>query len=372
VTYNNKKDFLCLKVIIKRIEAIIYIDIISALFFVRCDKEVGVEDMLKWIFSILIGMLLMISIMFGQLLINGENKIEEKGATVNPDYHLQVIIQNTNEYFWTYFQEGAKAAEEEFGVYVEFVTVSQRDTNLLKEAVEKGVNAGVDGIALQAADLELTQDIIEEAKEQGVALLTYENDNFIIPNTPMVGSNSYSIGSIAGDMAVEVSGGVADVVVIINNAGDQGDVQYKNLIVQGILQSFSKYSTINITDIYTLNSDMFEAEKIASSIISDTKKVDLIICLDEKSTPGVAQVLVDNNKVGDIKLIGYGVMPQTLDYIERGVIFGTVCPNAYEIGYYTVKQLTQSLKGEQISDYTSTKLYTIDAHNVNEYNQDME
>ena len=314
----------------------------------------------------------MISVMFGQLMMNVDNKKEEKKPATKPEYHLQVIIQNTNEYFWTSFQEGAKVAEEECGVYVEFVTVSQRDTNLLKEVVEMGVNSGVDGIALQAADLEQTQDIIEKAMKQGVKLLTYENDSFIIPNTPMVGSNSYSIGSIAGEMAVEASDGIADVVVIINNAGDQGEVKYKNLIVQGILESFSKYSTININNIYTLNSDMFEAEKIASSIISDTKKVDLIICLDERSTPGVAQVFVDNNKVGDIRLIGYGVMPQTLDYIERGVIYGTVCPNAYEIGYNTVKQLTKSLNGEQISDYISTELYTIDTNNVNQYNLEKE
>lgn len=320
--------------------------------------------MLKGIFGTLIGMLLLISVMFAQLMVNLDNKTTEKEPIEKPDYHIQIIIQNTDEYFWTLFQEGAKAAEKEFGAYVEFVTVSQRDTKSLQETVEMGVNAGVDAIALQAADSEETLSIIEAATKQGVVLLTYENYDFIIPNTPMVGSNSYSIGNIAGDMAVKASNGTGNVAVILNDSGEQSDEQYKNLIVQGILESFSRYSTIDIENIYTINSNMFEAEKIASSIISDSKKVDMIICLDERSTPGVAQVLVDNNMVGDIRLIGYGVTPLTLDYIDRGVIYGTVCPNAYDIGYNTVKQMTSSLNGEQISDYISTNLYTIDKNNL--------
>jgi ribose transport system substrate-binding protein len=325
--------------------------------------------MLKGIFGLLIGLLLMILVMFGRLVINVNDKKEEKEPAKKPEYHLQVIVQNTDEYFWTLFKDGAKAAAEEFGVYVEFVAVTRRDINLIKEAVEKGVNAGVDGIALQPPDSEQTQVLIDEATSKGVAMLTFENDVFSIPNTPMVGSSSYSLGTIAGDMAVAATEGKGEVVVIINGAGDQGDALYRNLIIQGIVESFSRYSTINITDIKTLNKEMFEAEKIASSIITEVDSVDLIICLDERSTPGVAQVLVDNNMVGDVKLVGYGIMPQTLDYIDRGVIYGTVCPNAYEIGYNTVKQLTGRLNEEQISDYTNTELYTIDKNNLDQYNQ---
>ncbi|WMJ88666.1 sugar ABC transporter substrate-binding protein [Anaerocolumna sp. MB42-C2] len=324
--------------------------------------------MIRWIFGMLFGMLLLILVMFGQLLYNTNEDKGNQESVEKPEYHLQIIVQNTDEYFWSFFKEGAKAAEREYGVYVEFVPVSRKDAGVIKEAVEKGINAGVDGIAFQPADTKQTQDILAEAKKQGIGLLTYENDSFNIPNTPMVGSSSYNIGTMAGNMAVNATNGKSNVVVVMNEAGEQGDVLYRNLLIQGIMESFSKYGTINIRDIFTLNKDMFEAERVTSSIISDVKNVDLIICLDERSTPAVAQVLVDNNMVGDVKIIGYGFMPQTLDYIKRGVIYGTVCPNSYEIGYYTVKQLTQSLKGEQISDYTPTEVYSIDAKNVNQYN----
>lgn len=328
--------------------------------------------MLKGIYGILIGMLIILSVMFGKLIISSEHKAEEEVSVVDPKYHLQLIVQNTNGSFWTSFEKGAKAAQEEFGGYIELVPLKQRTVEDLKEAVEMGVNAGVDAIALQALDSEQTQTMIDEAKEQGVAVLTYENVNYTLSETPMVGTNSYNLGSYAGNMALEAAEGQANVAVIINNAGNQGDEEYKNLLIQGILDSFSTYSTMNISNIYTIDADMFEAEKVASEIIENAEVPNLIICMDEKCTPGIAQILVDNNMVGDVKLVGYGNQSQTLDYIEHGVIYGTVCPDAYEIGYYTVKQLVQILNGEQVSDSYSTKLYTIDKTNIKKYREKTE
>lgn len=327
--------------------------------------------MLKWIFSVLICMLLALSVLFGKLVIDSDMNTEEKVSMEQPSHHLQLIVQDTEEYFWKLFQEGASDAGKDFNVYVEFVAVAQRNPQELRKAVDIGVYAKVDGFGLQAADSDQTLEMINKAKEQGIAVVTYENDNFIIPNTPIVGTNSYSLGYLAGEMAVKASKSKANVAVIINNPGNQGDPQYNNNIVQGINDYFSSYGSINIVSIYPINADLFEAEKVANSIIDDSNEVDLIICLDERSTPGIAQILVDNNKVGDIKLIGYGIMPLTADYIKRGVIYGTICPNAYEIGYTTVQQLTQSLYGQQISDNTSTELYIINAENVDDYSKDL-
>lgn len=187
--------------------------------------------MLKWIFGTLTGMLIMISILLTQLMFNINNSPKDKEPVGPPEYHLQVIIQNADEYFWTSFKEGAKVAEEELGVYVEIVPISQRNIENLEEAVEIGRIAGVDGIALQVSDSEQTLNIIEEARKQGIDIITYENDNFIILDIPMVGSNSYNIGVSAGNMAVNATNGRGDAVVVINKGEDKNDISYKNHIV---------------------------------------------------------------------------------------------------------------------------------------------
>lgn len=316
-------------------------------------------------------MLLILLVMFGGLLIREDKNSETVSKAKDAKYHLQILVQNTDEYFWQYFKDGARNASDEMNVYTEFVPIDQKDGEVVKDAVEKGIYGGVSGIALKPADALGTREIAKEAKAKGIPLLIYENDSYNISDVPIVGSNSYTIGTMAGTMGATAIGNGKKAVIIMNEAGEEGDISYRNLSIQGIAEAFSLKGNIEIEEIYTLKQNMFEAEKVTYSIISKHKDVNLIICLDEKSTPGVAQVLVDNNLVGDIKLVGYGSMPLTLDYVERGVIYGTVCPNAYEIGYYTVKQLAQELKGVQISDYKSTQLYTIDASNVADYDDGM-
>ncbi len=325
--------------------------------------------MLKGIYGVLIGMLVVLIVMFGSLFVKSGKQAEQEVKIENPKYHLQVIVQNKNGNFWTSFQEGAKVAEQETGVYVEFVALEQIDPDSLKKAVEMGVNAGVDGIALQAADLEQTQLIIENAKAQGVDIITYENGFYMVSDTPMVGTNYTTLGSYAGNMAVEASGGEADVAVVINSAGSEGVEELQNLIIQGIIDAFGSYGKMEDPDIYTIDTDMFEAEEVTSEILAKEDIPDLIIILDEKCTPGIAQILVDNNMVGDIKLVGYGITPRTLDYIEHGVIYGTICPVSYEIGYETVTSLVQMLSDEQISNSIPTDLYYIDKNNVSEYKE---
>jgi ribose transport system substrate-binding protein len=117
---------------------------------------------------------------------------------------------------------------------------------------------------------------------------------------------------------------------------------------------------------------MFEAEKVFSEIMESGSIPDLIICMDEKCTPGIAQLLVDYNMVGDVKLVGYGFTALTLEYIEHGVIYGTICPDAYEIGYQTVTSLIELLEGNQISDAISTGLNAIDKSNVEQYKNETE
>lgn len=306
--------------------------------------------------------------MLGNLFITINQTNVEQLPGNSPEYHIQIITQNTDEHFWTLFQEGALNASKDLNLYVEFVPIAPRNVDVLVETVQKAIYSKIDGIALQPADYIGTQEVTKKALDAGIPVINYENDKYLIPELAVVGSNSYDIGYTAGKMVSPATNGDANIAVILDEGSKQGDSEYKNMKVQGIIDAIAAYGRVNISEIYTLDAGMFEAERLTNTILTEKKDINVIICTDEKSTPAVAQVLVDSNKVGDVKVIGYGTMSQTLNYIRKGVIYGTVSPNAYEIGYQTVEQLYESIKGEAVSDSIYTELFTIDNSNVDQYN----
>ena len=325
---------------------------------------------MRGIFGILSAMLITILVMLSNLFITMNQSDPEQEPDNPQSYHIQIITQNTDEHFWTLFQEGARKASKDFNLYAEFVPITPGNPTVLAETIEKAVYSKVDGIALQPADYEKTKAVINMALDSGIPVVNYENDKYLIKEIAAIGSNSYDIGYTAGSMVRPAVKGEANIAVILAAGSNQGDSQYKNMKVQGILDAISSYGKVNISEIYTLDPGMFEGERLANTILTEHKDINVILCTDEKSTPAVAQVLVDSNKVGDVKVIGYGTMPQTLNYIRKGVIYGTVCPDAYKIGYQTVEQLYNSIKKEAVSDSIYTETFTIDNTNVDQYNME--
>jgi ribose transport system substrate-binding protein len=322
---------------------------------------------MKGIFASLAVALVITVALFYNLYGTVNHAATENQTAKQPKYHIQVITQNTDEHFWTMFKKGAAAAGANLNTYVEFVDVAQKDVDTSVQTVEKAIYSKVDGIALQAQDITKTSAILKIAKTNKIATLTFENESGYIPDVPTVGSNLYDIGLKEGELGVEVCKGKGNVVLIVNGTGNQGS-QYKNLKLQGIMDVFSKHTGISVQAVYTLSAGMFETEKLMSKILAQNPKIDLIVCTDERNTPSVAQVIVDANRVGDISIVGYGAMPQTLKYIGgRGVIYGTVCPDAYNIGYDTVAQLHAVLDGKQVSESLNTELFSISKTNVDKF-----
>ena len=315
-------------------------------------------------------MLLIIGLLFAQLFGTAGEKPGNAAPPASPKYHIQLLTRDTKEYFGTLFENGARDAAQKLDIYAEFVAKPRGEDENPAAAVEMAVHAGVDGIVLTAADSAKARDAVKYAKENKLSVLTYENENYALPNMPTVGVNRYNLGTMAGEMALKASGAGRHVALILPDSNDDGEIQYKNLIVQGVLESFSKSNASpQLDQILTVHAKSFESEKILPALMEDDPEVDQILCMEESITPGIAQSLVDNNQVGRIQLIGYGLMPQTVDYIRKGVIYGTVCPDAYEIGYESVRQLCRAMEGQQISDSISTDLYTLKLEDLKDWKE---
>lgn len=323
--------------------------------------------MTKWIFLIFIVITAILSVFFIRFILVPLDEYPEEVVDIPYDKHVQVVVKSSGEYFWKQFQEGALAAGKDNNTYVEFVPQTLMTNSELQRLLESGGCAGVDGIALQPLDLPQTNIVVDALKKEGIYLVTYESGAKLLPDVPTVGSNYFNTGTMAGHMAVEAVSSGARAVVLLNQSDTDEDAQQQNTIIQGMIDSTLKIAEFEIVQTIVIDPEKFEAESVIEELIRSKQPPDIIVCFDEKSTPAVAQAILDSGGVGEIKVIGYGAMPQTLDYIKRGVIYGSVFPDAYETGYKTVELLRNMIDEKQVSDYTNPTLHRIDKSNVEEY-----
>ena len=323
---------------------------------------------MKYTYSALVLVLILLIGMLINIFIAHDNEKSMPIIQKDPAYHFMIVTRDNNDPFWPRFKEGALVSGLEKNIFVEFIDIPHKDPALIERVVDRAVLSQVDGIAFQPYDVEISSNAVAKTMEAGIATIVYETDVYYIPDVPTVGSNSYEIGYTAGEMAAAVSGGQAKIALIVNEPGIDDPKQYNNIKLQGLLDAISRYPEITLERIYSLNTKMFEVDKLTMSMLAENPGINLIICSDGENTPGVAQVVIDMGRVGDINIIGFGSMPKTIEYIKEGVIYGTIVADSYEIGYNTVTQLADMCSGKQISEVLNSGIYTFTSENISDYN----
>lgn len=275
-------------------------------------------------------------------------------------YHLQIVTEKDRDYFWNDFKEGAQQAAEEAGVYVEFVESDTRTTEDVVSLVKRGVYTDVDGIAFRPTDITECAKVVNLAKENGVSIINFESEENILPLTGSINSDYFQIGEEQGKLLMEASGRKGGVAVIVNEKDMQDGESLCNAEkMRGIMENFTEGQDMEILDYYKVNPEMFRTEQTVMQVFEEHPDVENIICTDASITRGVAAYIEREKLAGQVHLIGYGNMQETLEDIKSGLIYGTVYADARSIGMSVVQKLCSILEGTGKEDIESVKAKVI-------------
>lgn len=289
-------------------------------------------------------------------------------AAAPPAWHMQIVCTDLDSGYFAEFMEGARQAQAENDVFVEFVETDKWDAQGVYRAVEMGVDAGVDGIAFQASDPGLIGDLMAYAAERGTQLMLYESENH--QNMPILsaGSDSYQIGYQAGQLALEAAGGPCRAVVVVDSTQLGEASAQGSLKLRGLEDAFADSGLGEIVDAFPLDSQAMSGEVLVNTLLESRGSYDTIISLSERTTPLVGQRLLYHGYFREITLIGYGFPnAQILDHIDRGITYAVICPDARDVGYHTVALMVDALAGRPVQDYSSASTYVISRRNIIDY-----
>jgi ribose transport system substrate-binding protein len=178
------------------------------------------------------------------------------------------------------------------------------------------------------------KDDIDKAVAAGIPVITMDSDARSSKRLFFVGTNNYQAGITGGQRLASELQGKGNVVVF--TMPEQANLNDR---LQGYRDALAAHPQIKITQIVDIKGDPRVAFDTTAQILGKQKdKVNAFLCLEALAGKEVATVL-SNNKVTDKIVIAMDTDPETLEWIQKGVIAATISQKPYTMASFGLRML---------------------------------
>ena len=329
------------------------------------------------IFMFIVLTVSLVGVLFLQVYIGRFAPVEDN--TIYDKYYV-IITDDSDSEFWRSVYKGAYEEGIKNGVYVEMLGDNLSRNYTKQELMSIAIAEDVNGIIVNGDEGSEMTALINEANKKKIPVITAYNDNSSGKRLSFVGAGSYNMGRVYGKQILQLSqkvkreksnslkNGICNVAVLVTA---YADLTWQNVLCSGIQETVNqdKYegANIKINLIPVNNSNKFSAEESIRDIFMSNEVPDIIVCLDELNTTCVTDAVVDYNRVGDVRVLGFYDQDQTLKAIGRGVIDATISIDTNQMGRYCVQALQEYNLHDNVSEYFAVDAFLINSNNVSDF-----
>lgn len=290
---------------------------------------------------------------------------EYNQSGVKYEQYYSMICDNNdfNRQIYVY----AKAKGDELGICVDMLSMRTNKDYSIEELFEIALESKVDGIIVEAKDAQKMKGLIDKACANGIDVVTLLSDSPDSMRRSSVQVSAYNLGKTYGQQVISKKLNGDERILVVNDSSNSDASQ--NLIFTGIqdtvYSSLGEDASVVVTQYSVDGSDTFVMEEEIRSIFLDEELMpDVIICPDDQATEVVYQALVDYNKVGLVRLIGYHDSQTIMEGIRQGVIEASIIVDVKELGEYAVEALSEFKATGFASEYYSVDSTLIDIYTL--------
>jgi ribose transport system substrate-binding protein len=284
-----------------------------------------------------------------------EETVVENRPQREPDYHFVLIAQDINNPYWKMILQGAEDAAQKNNVAIEFIGPVDADMKEHVYLIEKAVASKVDGILTQGLDEETFQPVIDKAIKRGIPVITVDTDARTSKRLTYIGTDNYMAGYQAGNHIAKATGGKAKIGIIT------GSFEAANMIerIQGFRDAIREKSGMQVVAVESSNISRVRAIEKTAAILNKHPEITALFGTSALDGMAMAQV-VSNRGRKDIYILAFDDLPETIEWMRKGVIAATVVQEPYRMGHDSVIQMINAIQGKQIEPlhYTDTKILT--------------
>ena len=282
-------------------------------------------------------------------------------TTPDNDITIRVIVKNQSHDFWAVVEMGTEAAGREFGVIVEYIgPANEEDIDGQVRMVEAAIEDKVDAIVLAAIDYEKLVPAAEKAKDSGIPVIIIDSNINSDKMDSFIGTDNIDAGRVLGQSMIDVLGTDLDIAIVsfVKGAASSNEREI------GVINAISQYPDINVLALLYCNSVEDIAQEKTIETIKKYPDIDAFVCLNAYATVGTARGIIELDKAGEIKIIGFDSTPEEISYLENDVIELLVVQNPFSMGYLGVKYALDAINGIPVPEKISTEAEVINKENM--------
>ena len=273
----------------------------------------------------------------------------------DPAFHFVLIAQDVNNPYWRVVYRGAADAAAAHGGAVEFLGPVEANMERHIRLIERSVSAGVDGILTQGLDETTFRPVIDKAIERGVPVVTIDTDAPTSKRLAYVGSDNYLAGAQAGRFMAQATGGVARIGVVT------GSFEATNMKqrLKGFEDAIRPFPGMRIVSVESSNISRVRAIEKTALLLNRHPEINALFGASALDGTAMAQVVSGRGR-RDVFILAFDDLPETIEWMRKGVIAATVVQEPYRMGYDGVELLLRAARNERLESnyYTATRILT--------------
>jgi ribose transport system substrate-binding protein len=250
--------------------------------------------------------------------------------------------------YWDEVGQGVKNAAKVANSKAVFENPSKEDVARQVTVLEGYVSQALDGIVFGASDPGAFDKVVKDALKNGIPVVTFDSDAPSSGRLIYVGPNNSLSGYLLGARMKEIINGQGKIAIQV---GSLTALNAKNRIA-GFKEAIEG-SQIEIVTEDVDQEDAQVANAHSEAILSSNPDLGGLYGVYAYNSPAQARaVQAAGKKPGEIKIVGFDALEETVQFMEQGWVDSVVDHRQYNFGYYAVMILNMmKIYGQEMTMY---------------------
>lgn len=268
---------------------------------------------------------------------------------------------STDNTFWIGVADAAAAKAEEMGVEFIDLTASSPDAAAQKDAVDRAIDMGVDGIIIGSVDNRAFDASLDNAAAKGIPVVAVDTGIDHSHISSLVQTDNLAAAGLAGDYIVEQLGGEGTVLILGGSAGHQTG----NARRDGVLTAAEAAGHEVIFQICDWQDAC--AFETTTNFLQSNPDIKAIFSAWDPGALAAVSAASALGKLDDLVIVGFDGNPANLVSIEEGEQSATIKQDNTRMGQESVANLLAVIEGGAIEALVPISGILITGENVGDF-----